>query len=112
MWVGGSAEELEARALLWALSCMVDRGWSRIIEGDCKTIIDSLNGLGQRSFHVQSIIDNCSMFKSSFCPCACNGVAHRLAYWAAHGVSIDVWENEAPSIVNDALPSDLVKCIA
>lgn len=120
LWVGSSAEEIEAQAVLWALCCIKGRGWDQIIvEGDCKYLFDALNGHGQRSFYIRSIIDNCMLYKDCFrslsfvfCPRACNSVAHRLAQGAAHGVSLDIWEVVAPIFVRDALYSDLINCNA
>ncbi|CAO2813896.1 unnamed protein product [Amaranthus hypochondriacus] len=31
--VGSSAEDVEARALFWAMSCIKDRGWSNVLVG-------------------------------------------------------------------------------
>lgn len=36
----------------------------------------------------------------------CNGVAHKLARWAAYGLSDEVWVDVAPAWLEDALYSD------
>ena len=74
-------------------------GSAHAFEGDCKVIFDALNDIGSRGFHVQTIIDNCLSFCSHFrslsfffCFRDCNGIAHRLAKWAACGLSQEVWD--------------------
>lgn len=64
--------------------------------------------------HVQIMIDNCLVISSyfssltfSFCLRSCNGVAYRLAKWAACGLSDEVWDS-APTWIGDVLYSDFV----
>lgn len=93
----------------------MDRGWQKVdMEGDCRMIINALNGLGSRSFHIQTIIDNCrSLFPSfitvscHFCFRECNQAAHRIAKWASGGLCQEVWVNSAPGGLVDILYSDL-----
>lgn len=114
VWHCGSVEEAEARAMGWALSVAANQSWPRIIlEGDCKTIIDTLNGGGRRHYSVQAILDNLlvagAQFSSlvfSFCYRVCNSGAHRLARWAVSGVSDRVWV-ECPIWLSDIMYSDI-----
>ena len=115
VWFDGFAEIVEAQALFWAMFVAKEKGWSDVsFEGDCKVIFDSLYRIGSRGFHVQTIIDNCLSFRSYFrslsflfCFRDCNGVAHRLAKWAACGLSQEVWDKTGPTWLEDALYSNM-----
>lgn len=82
----------------------MDHGWNNIVlEGNCKLVIDALNGVSSRGFHVPTIIDNClslcHAFNSlffHFCFRDCNRVTHRLAKWADCRLYQEVWEDVAP----------------
>ncbi|CAO2827042.1 unnamed protein product [Amaranthus hypochondriacus] len=104
LWHEGSVEMVEARAVLWALDLAKAHGWRHvIIEGDCKLVIEALQGIRNRSVHIQTIIDNCLAYRHDFaslsfvfCYRTCNGVAHQLAKWAACGLSDEIWELVIP----------------
>ncbi|CAO2827560.1 unnamed protein product [Amaranthus hypochondriacus] len=114
IWGEGSAEMVEAKAILWALSKAKEFEWCNIVvESDCKLVVDALSGIGRRIGHVQTVLDNCLLYGSdfsllsfSFCFRDVNGVAHRLAKWAACGLSDDIW-HVAPNWIGDALYFDL-----
>lgn len=113
-WCAGSAEMVEARAVLWAMALAREHGWSHImIEADCKMVVEALSGTRMRSFHIQTIIDNCLSFQHefmtvsfSFCYRDCNKAAHRLAHWAGSGISDETWVNVASVWLGDVLYSD------
>ena len=87
IWFEGSADMVEAKAILWALSKAKEFGLLHVmIKSNCKIVVEALNGRGQRVAHVQTVIDNCLMFcleflllSFLFCFRTCNGVAHKLA---------------------------------
>lgn len=81
-------------------------------EGDCKTVVDALNGIGRRSYHIQTMVDNCrslvkdcSSLRFLSCSRKCNSVSHRLVEWAASGICDTVWDI-ALNWLEDVLYSD------
>lgn len=84
-------------------------------EGDCKSLIDALQGKSKRSFHFQTIINNFWSLSSNFSSCAvlfccrdCNGVAHYLAKWATSSCCDKVWVFDVLPWLGDALCSNLL----
>lgn len=98
IWHSESVEEAEALALYWVVSTAKERCWRNLIlKGGYKSIINSINGKGHHTCLVQTLIDNCVSLRPHFesisfvfCYRECNGVANRLARWAARGICDEV----------------------
>ena len=111
----GLLKKLKARAMFWTFSVAKEQGWRHVLfEGDCKVIIDSMNGKSSQCCVVQSLLDNTASLSFHFesisfvvCYRECNGAAHKLVRWAASGVSDEVWVDVGPTWLRDALYSDL-----
>ncbi|CAO2830945.1 unnamed protein product [Amaranthus hypochondriacus] len=111
-----STEDAEVRALNWAMLQASNHNWDCVIfKGDCKNIIDAVNGYSRRSFHVHTRVDNCihhsSRFQSCyfvFCNRECNLVAHRLTRWAVSSRIDEVWVASAPTWLEDVMYFDSI----
>ncbi|CAO2820677.1 unnamed protein product [Amaranthus hypochondriacus] len=98
----GSAEMVEAKAVLRALELAKSQGWQNVnVEGDCKMIMEALYGSRHRTFHVQTIVDNCLAFYYDFA-----SLSFKFGYRECNGLSDEVWVNIAPAWIVNALYSE------